>query len=242
MRSQRLLDAQREGVVALDIPALLQRFREPHGAVRVSLHVRSSDTMAAQVAAGELDVAVLGLREGVHPRGVEARELARERLIDVLPPPRPLAERGTVSLRDLADETFADFPRTSPGRAQSDHAFAAAGLEREVAYEVTSAELMLSLVAQGLAVTLLAEEIAVRHPGVRTVPVNDGPVRVEYLAWSALNPPPRRVPSWPCSSCRPGKTLERTPSLVVHRRHSVGPAGHRCLGAARHSSHSRGGG
>ena len=60
----------------------------------------------------------------------------------------------------------------------------------EAAYEVTSAELMLSLVAQGLAVALLAEEIAVRNPAVRTVPVADGPVRVEYLAWSAFNPSP----------------------------------------------------
>ncbi len=177
-------------VVALDIPALLQRFRERHGAVQVSLQVGSSDTMAAQVAEGALDVAVLGLREGVHPRGVEARELARQRLVAVVPPAHPLAGRTKVSLSDLAGETFADFPQSSPGRAQSDHAFAAAGLEREVAYEVTSAELMLSLVAQGLAVALLAAEIAVRNPSVHTVPVTDGPVRVEYLAWSAFNPSP----------------------------------------------------
>lgn len=177
-------------VVALDIPALLQRFRAEHGGVQVSLQVGSSDTMAAQVAEGSLDVAVLGLREGVQPRGVEFRELARQRLVAVVPEDHSLAGRGEVSLRNLADEAFADFPRTSPGRAQSDHAFAAAGLEREVAYEVTSAELMLSLVAQGLAVALLAEEIAVRNPAVRTVPVADGPVRVEHLAWSAFNPSP----------------------------------------------------
>lgn len=177
-------------VVALDVPAVLQRFRERHGAVQVSLQVGSSDTMAAQVARGELDVAVLGLREGAHPRGVESRELARQRLVAVLPPAHPLAGADRVTLADLAGATFADFPRTSPGRAQSDHAFAAAGLEREVAYEVSSAELMLALVAQGLAVALLAGEIAARQPGVRTVPVTDGPVRVEHLAWSAFNPSP----------------------------------------------------
>ncbi|QDB80000.1 LysR family transcriptional regulator [Georgenia sp. 311] len=177
-------------VVALDIPAVLQRFRERHGAVQVSLQVGSSDTMAAQVAAGTLDVAVLGLREGLQPRGVESRELDRQRLVAVLPPSHALAAREEVALGDLAGETFADFPRTSPGRAQSDHAFATAGLEREVAYEVTSAELMLSLVAQGLAVALLAEAIAVRNPAVRTVRVTDGPVRVEHLAWSGFNPSP----------------------------------------------------
>lgn len=177
-------------VVALDLPAVLQRFREHHPQVRVSLRVGSSDVMAREVAAGGLDVALLGLREGVRPRGVELRELGRQALVAVLPPDHGLAGRKRVWLRDLAGEVFADFPADSSGRAQSDHAFAAAGLEREVAYEVSSPELMLGLVGQGLAVALLAEEIAARSRAVRTVPVGDGPVRVEYLAWSGFNPSP----------------------------------------------------
>lgn len=177
-------------VVALDLPAVLQQFRELHPRVRVSLRVGASDELAAEVAAGALDMAVLGLPRTDRPRGVEYRELARQDLVAVLPSAHPLADRRVVALEDLAGAAFADFPGGTPGRAQSDQAFAAAGLERDVAFEVSSAELMLRLVGRGLAVALLPEPIAARAAEVRTVPVADGPGRVEYLAWSEFNPTP----------------------------------------------------
>jgi DNA-binding transcriptional LysR family regulator len=177
-------------VAALDIPAALQRFGEQHPQVRVGLRVGASDEMAAAVASGDLDIAVLGLPADVRPRNVETRVLARQDLVAVVPPDHPLAGRGTVTLRELAECPFADFPSTSPGRAQSDRAFADAALERDVAYEVTSAELMMRIVGQGLAVAFLPEPIARTDPEVRVLSVTDGPSRVEYLAWSEFNPSP----------------------------------------------------
>lgn len=49
---------------------------------------------------------------------------------------------------------------------------------------------MLQLVARGLAVALLTPGVVGDEPGVATVPVADGPGRVEYLAWSDFNPTP----------------------------------------------------
>ncbi|AYY13765.1 LysR family transcriptional regulator [Actinobacteria bacterium YIM 96077] len=177
-------------VAALDIPATLQRFRERHPRVRVSLRVGASDEMAADVAAGNLDIAILGLPAHDRPQDVEVRELARQDLVAVVPVNHQLAERGTVTLRELAESPFADFHTGSPGRAQSDEAFAAAELERTVAYEVTSAELMMRIVSQGLAVAFLPAPIAQSNPDVRVLSVTDGPRRIEYLAWSEFNPTP----------------------------------------------------
>ncbi|HEX5532698.1 MAG TPA: LysR family transcriptional regulator [Actinomycetales bacterium] len=177
-------------VVALDIPAILQHFRGRHPHVRVSLRVGASDALAADVASGKLDVAVLGLPEEEKPRGVEARELARQRLVAVVPRDHDLSGRRKVTLRKLADSPFVDFPAGTPGRAQSDQAFAAAELDRDVAYEVTSADLMLRIVAQGLAVALLPAPIAAAASGIQSVPITQGPVRVEHLVWGHFNPTP----------------------------------------------------
>jgi DNA-binding transcriptional LysR family regulator len=177
-------------VTAVDIPAGIQRLRAEHPRIRVALRVGASDELAAQVRDGGLDVAVLGLPETERPRGVRTRELARELLVAVLPPAHPLAEHRRTDLARLAEETFVDFPANTPGRAQSDQAFAAAGLPRDVAFEVMALDLMARIVRQGLAVALLPAAVAAELSGTAAVPITDGPGRVEYLVWSDFNPSP----------------------------------------------------
>lgn len=177
-------------VAAVDVPELLSRFRERHPQVQVSLESRRSDEMVALVASGELDAAFLGFPESVHPEGVALRELARDRLVAVLPADHARARRKRLRLADLADEVFVDFPAGSPGRAQSDTAFAAAGVSREVAFEVMSTDLMARLVDRGLGVALLPSTYDPGWPGLVTVAVTDGPRRVEYVASSEFNPTP----------------------------------------------------
>ena len=73
---------------------------------------------------------------------------------------------------------------------QSDLAFDRAGLRREVSFEVNTAELLTGLVRQGLGAALVAPSVAREVPGCACIPVSDGPVRVEYLAWDSFNPSP----------------------------------------------------
>ncbi|WP_350352429.1 LysR family transcriptional regulator [Microbacterium sp. A8/3-1] len=176
-------------VTAVDVPALLVAYRAAHPAVRVELQVGNSDALMAAIRAGELDVALLGLREDVQPSGVASRLLVTESLVAVVPSAHVLAKSASVRIRDLAGMTFADFPAGTSGRAQSDAAFAAEGVARDVAFEADSAELILGLVAAGLAVTLLAPGVVARSTAyVVTVDVRRGPVRVEYVAWDAAAP------------------------------------------------------
>lgn len=179
-------------VTAISVPASIARFRNTHPGARVELTVGNSDELVERVRRGDLDVALLGLREGVVPLGVTARELLRERLVVALPGSHRLSDRVTLTLGDLEDEVFADFPAGTSGRSQSDAAFASAGLARDVAFEADSAELILGLVSTGLAVALVAPGVAARG-GVEVVTrdLADGPTRVEYIAWDERAP--RRV-------------------------------------------------
>lgn len=176
-------------VTAVDVPALLVAYRAAHPAARVELREGNSDSLAAAIRQGDLDVAFLGLREGAEPEGVASRPLSREPLVGVVPRGHHLAAKRVVRLSDLADSPFADFPAGTSGRAQSDGAFLTARVRRDVAFESDTAASLIGLVAAGLAVTLLAPGV-VRgcREIVDTVAVQDGPVRVEHLAWDAAAP------------------------------------------------------
>lgn len=176
-------------VAAVDVPTLIARFRSQHPSVRVELKVGNSSDLMDAVHRGDLDVALLGLRDETPPTGVASRVLMRERLLAVLPSAHRLAGRTRIRLADLAGEVFADFPAGTTGRAQGDHAFASAGLDRDVAFEAEAAELLLGLVAAGLAITLLAPGVVGRSPvDVTTAELVDGPARVEYAAWHPHSP------------------------------------------------------
>ncbi|WP_329793927.1 LysR family transcriptional regulator [Lentzea sp. DG1S-22] len=177
-------------VAAVDLPAALKVFRERYPQVRVALRMLPSHELVEQVRQGALDLAFLGLPPGVRPEGVRGRELARDEHVAVVAPGHPFASRESVTLEVMASELFADFPVASPGRSQSDQAFASAGVDREVAFEVTTAELMAGLIREGLAVAVLPSKYAPRLNGVVTLPVVDGPSRVEHLVWSAAGPTP----------------------------------------------------
>ena len=177
-------------VTAVDIAAVLGAFRRSYPEVGVHVRTGGSDEFLRRIAAGELDVGFLGLAEGVTPRGVQMRELSRERLVAVLSERHRLAGRHRLRLEDLADEPFVDFPEGSSGREQSDLAFERARLRREVSLEVNTADLLTGLVRQGLGVALVAPSVAREAPGCVCIPVSDGPVRVEYLAWDSFNPSP----------------------------------------------------
>lgn len=177
-------------VTAVDVAAVLGAFRRSYPEVGVHVRTGGSDEFLRRIAAGQLDVGVLGLAEGVTPRGVQTRELSQERLVAVLSEGHRLAGRRRLRLKDLADEPFVDFPEGSSGREQSDLAFDRARLRREVSLEVNTADLLTGLVRQGLGVALVAPSVAREAPGCVCIPVSDGPVRVEYLAWDSFNPSP----------------------------------------------------
>lgn len=177
-------------VAAVDIPNALRDFRRRYPHVRISLRVGASEDLAEQVEQGAIDVAFLGLPTTARPRGVAAHELARDRLVAVVAPDHPLADEPSVDLRRLSSEVFVDLPAGTAGRIQSDQAFSTAGLCRDVAFEVTTADYIARLVEPGLAVAMLPSAFAPQLTGVVTIEVTDAPARVEYVVWSRVGPTP----------------------------------------------------
>lgn len=177
-------------VTAVDIPLVLANFYAAHPAVQVRLRSGGSEQFVSDLRAGHLDAAFLGLAESTPPHGVCVRELSRESLVAALPASHRLAHRKRLKLADLAAEAFVDFPGGSTGRAQGDLAFRAAGLHRDVAFEAMTTDLIIGLIRRGLAVGMLSAHVVPPDPDLVTVPLVDGPRRVEYLACNEFNPSP----------------------------------------------------
>lgn len=178
-------------VAAVDIPSALHDFRRLHPQVRIRLRTGASEVLVEQVREGSLDLAFLGLPTTAEPAGVTARVLARDRLVAVVAPDHPLSGETVVDLARLSAEVFVDLPVGSAGRVQSDQAFAAAGLSRDVAFEVTTVDfLMARLIRRGLAIAMLPSTYVPHLTGVATIDVTDAPQRVEYVVWSRDQPTP----------------------------------------------------
>ncbi|TDC84289.1 LysR family transcriptional regulator [Micromonospora sp. KC606] len=178
-------------VAAVDIPSALHTFHKKYPQVRIGLRVGSSEQLIEDVKVGAIDLAFLGLPVTRRPEGVGSKQLAEDRLVAVVAPDHPLVAETEIDLARLATEAFVDLPAGTAGRAQSDLAFAAAGVHRDVAFEVTTVDvLMLRLIRENLAVALLASMYTPHLTGVATVPVRDAPTRIEHLIWnrSSLTP------------------------------------------------------
>jgi DNA-binding transcriptional LysR family regulator len=177
-------------VAAVDLPAVLRDYRGRYPQVRISLRAGSSERLVEQVRDGTLDAAFLGVQPGFRLEGVHDEELAHGRHVAVVAPDHPLAAEDEVGLHLLAGEVFVDFAEGSAARVQSDQAFAAAGLRREVTFEVSGVELMVRMVRHGLGIALLPAAFTTELHGLRCVAIADGPVRVERLIWRRVTPSP----------------------------------------------------
>ncbi|GAA3698612.1 LysR family transcriptional regulator [Arthrobacter ginkgonis] len=177
-------------VTAINVAAALKVFLERHPQVRITLRVAGSDELESAITRGDLDVALLGLPQNRPPHGVAWRHLSTDRLVAVVSNEHSLADHREIELSDLAQETFVDFPTGSLARAESDPAFIEAGVQREVICETMATDFTINLIRQNLAVTLLPSRYALRYPDLVSLPIANGPSRIEYLAWDDFNPSP----------------------------------------------------
>jgi DNA-binding transcriptional LysR family regulator len=166
----------------VDVPGLLARFHDAHPAVLVRLRMApgGSAELARAVADGALDLALLSL-PGEPPAGVRIKELTQEPMELIVAPGHRLAGSAGASVETLRDETFIDSPVGWGTRAIVDRAFAAAGIDHQVTFEVANYATMAGLVGNGLGVAFVPASVAAGLEGVARVPA--GTAEAPALTW-----------------------------------------------------------
>lgn len=140
----------------LDLPALLGRYhrRYPEVILQISVAPSGSQGLVEALGDGRLDLAFVSV-PGRAPAGIDRRELASAPLDLVVPAGHRLADADEVRIEMFADEPFVDFPIGYGNRSITDRAFAAAGLQRHVAIEITDVVAGADFVREGIGIALL---------------------------------------------------------------------------------------
>lgn len=163
-------------IAGVHVPRLLARFRAEHPKVEIRLRQAGSRLLAEDVGAGRLDLAFVALC-GPPPQGVRLTPLTEEPLVLLCHPGHALAPGTTARWADLKGEALVDFQPDWGVRQLTDRAFAAAGVERQVALEVNDVHSLIELVEQGLGVAVVPRHFA-RKPEAAELcakPLTDGP-------------------------------------------------------------------
>lgn len=175
-------------VQVVDLPALLGQLHALHPAVEVRLRFSTTGSSGFSQALlnGDLDVAFLAL-PGHRPAGIDARELSSVPLALVAPRGHRLAARQDVTLADLHDESFVDSPPGHGNREVVDRAFATAGIERKVAFEIPDFTMAAALVRNGLGLAFLPAFAVPRTPELRLLDVHGSDLRWTTYLGTATN-------------------------------------------------------
>ncbi len=148
----------------------LKAYSKKHPGVRISLHEMPILTQIDAVRSQLLDIAIV--RDPIPDialADVEHFVLSTQRLVVALPDEHPLSARPTVKLIDLEKDAFLAFTDPSGvgmGQALLDEC-RKAGFEPRITQKVSEIATLISLVAAGFGVSLVAEIVShLRLPGV----------------------------------------------------------------------------
>jgi DNA-binding transcriptional LysR family regulator len=174
------------------MPTMIGGFRARHPLIEFALLKEGSNgDLCAALRAGDIDLALLA--PGPDEPGIDGQWLDTQRLHLEVPAGHPLAVRGTVRLRDLADETFVTLTGDYGIRQILDTACAATGFRPKIGFQADDIRTLRALVAAGAGIALLPPA-AQAHPGTAAVASSPAATRELYLAWSTatyLTPPAR---------------------------------------------------
>ena len=134
-------------------PLLLKEFRRIHPRVDIKLITGATPRLIRQLRTAQADVALLTLP--VEEPSFVVVPALREELMLVLPPGHPLSGKRRVSPKDLALEPFVLFEPNSNTRRTIDRLFLRVGIEPRVVLETENVEILKSLVASGMGLTII---------------------------------------------------------------------------------------
>jgi len=129
------------------MPRLLTALSRRHPGVKATVIEATSSSLASLLANGEIDAAIMHLP--VTGADVEVRELFAENLLLLCSTSHPLAGRGEVGIRELAEHPVLLAPRGTAQRRILDRAAAGHGVTLKSLAEIDGVRLMASLAFEG---------------------------------------------------------------------------------------------
>lgn len=152
-----------------DLPRLIGRYRQLHPAVELQLisSPAGSAGLRQETTDNRLD-ATFSTDLTAHPSLI-SREISRSPVVVIVGENHRLAGSAEVTLPEIVDEEFIDFPTGFGQRTVTDEAFSAQGLQRQVSTESSTAALIIAFVRHGLGIALLPRSTVLGRTGIRVI-------------------------------------------------------------------------
>nr|WP_198151830.1 LysR substrate-binding domain-containing protein [Kibdelosporangium sp. MJ126-NF4] len=166
------------------VPAALAMLRKTHPGVLVSLTQLETSDSYDRLLRGDVDLAVTFDYDRFpqpQPTGLRRTPLHRDPVVVALPAAHPLADRQSVSLTDLADESWIGTPVTDVHLGLLAELARSPGFKPRLAFDGDDFRTVLGLVAHGLGIAPLPTlALAGVAEGVVAVPIVEEPL-VRFL-------------------------------------------------------------
>jgi LysR family hydrogen peroxide-inducible transcriptional activator len=168
------------------VPRIMPLIKAAYPKLKIYLREEQTAQLVSRLQSGQLDAAILALP--VQLEGIETIDIARDPFWVVYPEGHRFSAMTSIAATDLALE---DLLLLEDGHCMRDHALAACSLEsarRNIAFQGTSLNTLVQMVANGLGITILPQ-MAIESGIIRGLPVAsarlDGlaPYRRIALAW-----------------------------------------------------------
>ncbi|GGG26669.1 LysR family transcriptional regulator [Rhodococcoides trifolii] len=164
------------------VSSAVAEFLAEHPRITLELTDANPQTLLEKLADGYLDLAVLPVLPQeplptVNDVALSTTIITHAQLILVVSPTSWMADRTDIPLSELRNERWILPSRVPGARSLSrllDDRFASAGGSPTSIVSVPTVETAATLVAAGVGVSVLSTEMADRHPGVRSVTVENG--------------------------------------------------------------------
>jgi DNA-binding transcriptional LysR family regulator len=143
------------------MPPIVRRFREQFPQIEVALLELEPPNLERQILSEDIDIGIVP-SIGSKRRGLAYDTIYQEFVVVALPKDHPLAQRSSISLRELADEPFVMYAR-SANRELFDEIIALchlAGFSPTIVQEAATMSAMVGLVAAGLGVSLVGRSLS----------------------------------------------------------------------------------
>jgi DNA-binding transcriptional LysR family regulator len=144
----------------INLPAVLQIFRQKYPQVEFAVRSLDSGEIPALVRNGNVDLSFVPLvRQETWP-GVTTIPFAQDPVVAICSMKHTLARQRNVTLEIISKETFVDLTAERALRFLVDQLFLIRSLRRNSVYQVSSVETMMEFVAGGLGVSLVPSALA----------------------------------------------------------------------------------
>jgi DNA-binding transcriptional LysR family regulator len=174
---------------SFDLADLLAAFHRDYPAVEIALSEANTDELVAQLQAGQLDLAYVGLGEAT-PAGLEVQDLADEALVAAVSKDDALAAFKTLPLEKIGERALMSLPQGTGIRSVFDDACARAGFRPHIALEASNLGILARLASRGLGVAILPESVAAANAeGLHAIEITHPRMRGRVaLAWRTEGP------------------------------------------------------